>query len=114
MAKLSQLRVRFYLTYDVVKNLREGQPIFLELQVTGQQVRGQVDFISPITSPDSGTARVEILLDNPGLKIRSGQPCRWVQGQMNSPKLKQVSTPARRNLARPKVGAAMPTLRGKK
>lgn len=78
IAKISQLRVRFYLHTDTAAQLHKGQVVSLKLG-TGfdQDCEGQVHFVSPITDPDSGTTRVDIVIDNPELEIRSGIPCRW-------------------------------------
>ena len=78
VAQLDQLRVRFYLLVEEAEHLREGQQVSLLLhQGKPRSCVGKVHFISPITDPDSGTTRVEVVIANPELKIRSGIPCSW-------------------------------------
>lgn len=81
IAQLDRLKVRFYLLAETAQELRAGQQVSLLLE-TGdrankQDIAGQVDFVSPITNPDSGTTRVDVVIENEDLKIRSGTPCLW-------------------------------------
>lgn len=78
VAQLDRLRVRFYLLTPVAEELVPNQSVRLLLGSSYQQsCEASVHFVSPVTDPDSGTTRVDVVIENPGLKIRSGIPCRW-------------------------------------
>ena len=77
VVQLDHLRVRFYLLADTVSRLQPGETVGLLLGEKKQPINAIVEFVSPVTNPDSGTARVDLLVDNPNLQIRSGTPCFW-------------------------------------
>jgi RND family efflux transporter MFP subunit len=80
VVQLDRLLVRFYLMESTVTQLSKDQQISLILRVGDrqQQIAGTIRFISPVTSADSGTARVDVEIDNASGKFRSGSRCRWV------------------------------------
>ncbi len=78
VVEISQLRVRFYLLAETAARLQRGQRVSLLLgRQQSQQVAGQVAYVSPVTDPDSGTVRVDVLIDNADNRLRSGTPCQW-------------------------------------
>ena len=80
VVQLNQLIVRFYLLEPDVLNLKIGQIVPLNLR-TGEQFRqvsGAIKFVSPVTDPDSGTARVDVVIENAHGQYRSGSPCHWI------------------------------------
>lgn len=77
VANIDQLRARFYLLTPTIELLTVGQEVELLYGHEGVSVRGRVDFISPVTDPDSGTTRVDVLIDNADHALRSGSSCRW-------------------------------------
>lgn len=76
IVQLERLKVRFYLGLPAIEQLNVGDSVDLLLN-RKKPIVGKVEFVSPITSPDSGTARVEVVIENPDLAIRSGIPCSW-------------------------------------
>lgn len=80
VAQLDKLRARFYLAEDDVLNLEVAKPVSVLLKVGRQMQRtgALIDFISPVTDPDSGTVRVDVMIENANYKIRSGSPCVWI------------------------------------
>ena len=47
-------------------------------------VTGRVEYVAPVTSADSGTVRIDIVMDNPGHRIRSGIRCLLHTGQLQT------------------------------
>lgn len=77
VVRLDQLRARFYLLAETVGNLRQGQQVQLAMGTKKTPVTGTIEFVSPITDADSGTSRVDVLIDNKKQKWRSGSVCVW-------------------------------------
>lgn len=80
VVQLDQLLVRFYLLEPTIMQLQRDQSVTLMLRVGDrqQQIAGTIAFVSPVTDPDSGTARVDVVIDNRDGKYRSGSRCRWI------------------------------------
>ncbi|QDT11196.1 efflux RND transporter periplasmic adaptor subunit [Stieleria marina] len=80
VVQLDQLLVRFYLFEDTVVQLAKDQQVSLVLRVGDrqQQIAGTIRFVSPVTDADSGTARVDVVIDNAPGNYRSGSRCRWI------------------------------------
>lgn len=80
IVRFNELIARFYLLETEVRRLSAGDEVNLRVRVGDQQreVTGRVKFVSPVTDSDSGTARVEVLIENSGQLIRSGSPCEWL------------------------------------
>jgi len=78
VVNLSSLRVRFNLPTFQATKLESEQEIDLLLPETNQMARGRIDFISPVTNSDSGTVRVEVIIDNQTGSFRSGVRCKLV------------------------------------
>ena len=79
VVRIDQLLVRFYLLESDVLALRQNQKVPLKLRVGTEYrtVMGKIRFISPVTNPDSGTARIDVVIDNQDGRYRSGSPCHW-------------------------------------
>ena len=69
---VSKLRSRFFVTTDFAKELRRGQPISLLIGTERKPVTAKIEFVSPITESESGTVRLDVLIDNKKSKWRSG------------------------------------------
>lgn len=79
VVRLDQLRVRFYLSAATAEQLAGDQLVSLELPgETPQPLQARIEFVSPVTDPESGTARVDVLINNQHGQWRSGTPCRWI------------------------------------
>ena len=81
LARLDKLRCRFFVKTSVAESLREGDFVDVELGHQNQRVDAIVDFVSPITNADSGTVRVDVLIDNSERQHRSGVVCRLVDSE---------------------------------
>ncbi|MBC7966835.1 MAG: efflux RND transporter periplasmic adaptor subunit [Fuerstia sp.] len=77
VADLSQLRIVFHPTSREAEELAATTSTSIRLERGNEIVPTTIDFISPVTSADSGTVRVELLLENPDGKYRSGIRC-WL------------------------------------
>ena len=80
VVQLDRLLVRYYLLEETVVELHKDQQVSLMLRVGNrqQQIAGTIRFVSPVTDPDSGTARVDVVVDNAQRQYRSGSRCKWI------------------------------------
>ncbi len=70
VVRLDQLRVKFYVSTELAERLQSNGECAVSIR--GQRIAGRIDFLSPVTDADSGTVRMEVLLDNRSHKLRSG------------------------------------------
>ncbi len=77
IVKLDELRVRFYLFTQTAETLAAGQRVNLLLGSKQQPIDGVIEFVSPVTDPDSDTTRVDVVIDNRMFQYRSGVRCVW-------------------------------------
>ena len=75
IVQLNQLRVRYFLTTQQAAAMKKGGIARVQLPATGQRTNAKVAFIAPVTDSNSGTVRVELLIDNAMGKFRSGLRC---------------------------------------
>jgi RND family efflux transporter MFP subunit len=76
VANLDALLVKFYVPMPMAQEYRTGQRVHV-LFLHGQQLaEGRVDFVSPVTDADSGTVRIDVVIDNKRRNYRSGVRCR--------------------------------------
>ena len=74
---LEQLRVHFYLLETTTSRLSAGQNVELLVGADQDKVAGKLEFVSPVIDPDSGTSRVDVVLENTQGKLRAGSICYW-------------------------------------
>lgn len=72
IVQLDKLRVKFYLDTSGARHFRRGDQVPVFFRDTQQYASGTVEFVSPTTDADSSTVRVEVVIDNPEGKYRSG------------------------------------------
>ncbi len=77
VVQLDQLRVRFYLNAETTNRLAAGQRVNIYVGKEQTEMSGVIEFVSPVVEPDTGFARVNVLIANPDLSIRSGIVCAW-------------------------------------
>ncbi len=77
VADLSQLRIVLHPLAADAESLEENGRVQVRLERKADAVEAMVDFVSPVTNADSGTVRVELLLENSDGRFRSGQRC-WL------------------------------------
>jgi RND family efflux transporter MFP subunit len=88
VVQLSALRVKFFPSTRQAAQLAARQTVEILFPESGQSTTGAVDFVSPVTDSDSGTVRVEVVIDNQEGMYRSGTRC-----QLHTPS-ERVSTAA--------------------
>ncbi len=77
VVRLDELRVRFYLLDETASQLAKGQAAKLLLGPSKTEITGTIEFVSPVTDPDSNTCRVDVVIDNRLGQYRSGTACVW-------------------------------------
>ncbi|MEY5025212.1 MAG: hypothetical protein RLZZ244_740 [Verrucomicrobiota bacterium] len=72
VVNLNQLRILLYVPPLLAKKFHEGSMV--PIQPTGESRHGtaQVEFVSPVTDPASGTVRIKLLIDNANRQWSSG------------------------------------------
>ena len=80
VVQLDQLRVTFYVPTRVAVSINAGAEVDLMLTETNQKCVGAVEYVGVVTEADSGTVRLDVLIDNPNRTFRSGVRC-----EMQSP-----------------------------
>lgn len=75
IVQLNQLRVRYFLSTAKAMHLKQGDQATVSFPATSQVATAIVDFVAPVTDSNSGTVRVELLIENPGNRYRSGLRC---------------------------------------
>ncbi len=73
LAQLDPLHAVFHLPPEAAHSLKNKKQV--PLMVAGQQVTGEIDFISPIIDAQSGTVTVRIILANTDHALDSGSRC---------------------------------------
>lgn len=72
---ISKLRARFFVDTETAQPLRKGDTISVLIGKNATRIPAVVEFVSPITESESGTVRVDLLIDNHQLRLRSGVVC---------------------------------------
>jgi len=63
-----ELRASFYLKVQEIENMQIGSK--LEIEITGGRIKkGTIDYIAPYADGESGLIEVQLLIENPELKI---------------------------------------------
>jgi RND family efflux transporter MFP subunit len=70
IAQLNPLRARFHLVPVHVRRLKRGMAV--RVTVDSEQVTGEIDSISPIINPQSGTQEVCVIIPNGDNRLLSG------------------------------------------
>ena len=95
IVNLDRLRVRYFLTTESALALSVGQIVRVSFPAMGRSADATVDFISPITDANSGTVRVELMLDNADDQYRAGLRCVIEETELTSEPLWQAENPYR-------------------
>jgi RND family efflux transporter MFP subunit len=75
VAQCDRLRVVFTVPAEQAVRLHAGQKVPLDLSGASEPVEGEVELVSQLTDPESGTVRVKVLIDNARGTHRAGVPC---------------------------------------
>jgi RND family efflux transporter MFP subunit len=95
LVRLDRLRVRFYLQPGTVEHLQVGSEVAIEVAPDWRLIQAKIDFISPIIEAKSGLIRLDVLIDNEPLQLRSGVLCRWIDARSHIGRSAAVGTPIR-------------------
>ena len=77
IVRIDQLKVRFYLDAATLDRVQPGTEVDILVGDDRTAKKAFVKFVSPVIDPDSGTGRIEVVIDNKDLQIRSGAACLW-------------------------------------
>lgn len=77
IVRIDELKVRFYLDAATLDRVQPGNEVEVLVGDSLTAKKALVKFVSPVIDPDSGTGRVEVVIDNKDLQIRSGAACLW-------------------------------------
>lgn len=92
---LDQLRCTFFVSTEVADMYEAGETMDVMMERTSgvgeRRLRAKVEYVAAVTQADSGRVRMDVLIDNPGHKIRSGLRCRF-----DSPRTQLSHVPTRR------------------
>ncbi len=81
IASLDKLRVVCYEEPARISSLSVGSAVALKFDGVDEQVKGEVDHISPVVDPESGTVKLEIVVQNADGSLKSGTRCDVVLGE---------------------------------
>jgi len=87
IVKIDQLKVRFYLDAATLDHVQPGSEVEVLVGDDRTPKRALVKFVSPVIDPDSGTGRIELVIDNSDFRIRSGTACLWQNPTPNQDKV---------------------------
>ena len=74
---IERLKARFYLHEKWTSQLRAGLPVSLKIGAGSSSIQGKIEYVSPVVDPESGTSRVDVVIDNHDHKLSSGTVCYW-------------------------------------
>ena len=77
VVQLNRLKAVFSVPRPGATGLEVGQVITLAIGYDGQTCEGKIEFVSPVTDPQSNTVRVKVQIENQDRAIASGISCRW-------------------------------------
>ena len=78
VVNLDKLRIRFYLLAASAAKLRVSEKVDILYGQDKRRIIATIEYVSAVTDPDSGTTRVDVLIDNSRRRLRSGTFCEWV------------------------------------
>lgn len=75
IVQTDKLRVNFAVPPQTKLPIQVGQTVPVQLSDSNQRAAGVVEFISPVTDPESGTIRVRVVIDNTAGSYPCGVKC---------------------------------------
>ena len=73
LVQISPIRVEVYVGASEIGYLEEGRTARIRFAaMPGEQFVGRVASVNPVVDPESGSARVNLILENPGERIKPG------------------------------------------
>ena len=83
VVRIDQLKVRFYHDAETLAKVPVGSEIHVLIGEARSRIPARVMFVSPVIDPDSGTGRMDVVIENQDRKIASGTVCYWDDAQQN-------------------------------
>ena len=77
IVRVDQLKVRFYHDADTLSQIPVGRSINVLIGESRSSTPATVTFVSPVIDPDSGTGRMDVVIENQNREIASGTVCFW-------------------------------------
>lgn len=77
VVQIDQLKARFYLDADRLNQIRVGNTVPIFVGRDRSRVEASVIYVSPIIDSDSGTGRIEVVINNEDNALQSGTFCVW-------------------------------------
>ena len=78
VVRVDRLKVRFYLNATDLDRLQVGTQVDVLVGISQTPKKASVSYVSPVIDPNSGTGRVDVVIDNSDFAFRSGIICVWV------------------------------------
>ena len=75
IVQLDKLKAEFAVPAAAARKLQTGQTLRLAFPDTNTRVDGRLEFVSPVTDPESDTVRVQVVIDNADNSHRCGVKC---------------------------------------
>ena len=94
IVKVDQLKVRFYQDVDTLGRLQKGGDVTILLGRHRTPKRATITYVSPVIDPDSGLGRIDVMIDNADLRIRSGVICYWSDDNTAASSAQLLDSPA--------------------
>ena len=83
VVRIDQLKVRFYHDAETLAKVPVGSEIYALIGEARSRTPAKVMFVSPVIDPDSGTGRMDVVIENQNRKIASGTVCYWDDSRQN-------------------------------
>ncbi len=81
VVQLDRLRVTFYVPTETAATLTGGGTVTLSFPDSGESCHATIHYVGVVTEADSGRVRVDVAIDNPTGRYRSGVLCQLRQGE---------------------------------
>ena len=75
LVQLDKLKAEFAVPAAAARKLQSGQTLRLAFPDTNTRAEGTLEFVSPVTDPESDTVRVQVVIDNADNAHRCGVKC---------------------------------------
>ena len=77
IVRVDQLKVRFYHDAKTLSRVSLGSEVVVLVGESRSRTPATVTYVSPVIDPDSGTGRMDVVIENQDRKIASGTVCFW-------------------------------------
>lgn len=77
IVRVDQLKVRFYHDAKTLSRVSVGSEVIVLVGEFRSRTPAKVTYVSPVIDPDSGTGRMDVVIENQNQSIASGTVCFW-------------------------------------